>query len=191
MAWVFPPEELQRLVHPRRFRCCPPFKTLRRMGLRKGMDIAEVGCGPGFWTLPATKIAGSSSKVFASDISPRMLAAAKQRATNAGTLNIQFKRSRSYKVPFDSECADFCMLHYVLHEVNSPDKLLAEGVRILRKQGLLSVYEWAKVDSDTGPPYSARIADSNMRNLFDSVGLKSTYFWMPDPLNYVLVGQKV
>ncbi len=191
MAWVFPPEELQRLVHPRRFRYCPPFKTLRRMGLKKGMDIAEVGCGPGFWTLPATKIAGSSSKVFASDISPRMLAAAKQRATNAGSLNIQFKRSRSYKVPFDSECADFCMLHYVLHEVNSPDKLLAEGVRILRKQGLLSVYEWAKVDSDTGPPYSARIADSNMRNLFNSVGLKSTYFWMPDPLNYILVGQKV
>lgn len=191
MTWVFPPEELQRLVHPRRFRCCPPFKTLRRMGLKKGMDVVEVGCGPGFWTLPAAKIVGSSSKVFASDISSRMLTAAKQRAADARHLNIQFKRSRVYKVPFGSQCADFCMLHYVLHEVNSPDQLLAEGVRTLRRQGLLSVYEWAKVESDTGPPCSARIADSSMRSLFHSAGLKSTYFWMPDLLNYILVGQKI
>ena len=191
MAWVFPPEELQRLIQPRRFRWSPPYKTLRRIGLRKGMDVVDVGCGPGFWTLPAAKIAGPSSQVFASDISPKMLAAARQRTAEAGRLNIRFKRSRVYGVPFESECADFCMLHYVLHEVDDPARLMAEGARVLRPGGLLSAYEWARVKSDEGPPYSDRIPDSKMRKLFRSAGLRPKDFWMPDPLNYILVGKKV
>ena len=139
MTWIFPPEELARLVRPQRFRRCPPFKTLRMMGLRKGMDVADIGCGPGFWTLPAARIAGAAARVYACDISPRMLAAARQRASADGHTNITFKRSRTYQVPFAPAWADFCIMSYVLHEVDDPPRLLAEAARVLRPEGILAV----------------------------------------------------
>ncbi|MFQ5913118.1 MAG: class I SAM-dependent methyltransferase [Nitrospinota bacterium] len=188
MAWTFPPEELNRLIRPQRYRNCPPFKTLRRMGLRKGMAVVDIGCGPGFWTLPAARIAGRESRVLACDISPKMLAAARYRASTDGVSNITFRKSTTYGVPFDSGCADFCLMNYVLHEVDEPARLLAEGVRMLRPGAFLAVYEWAKRRTEIGPPLEARIARSRMESLFRSVGLRREGGWRPDTSNYVLLG---
>jgi len=36
-----------------------PVKVLTRIGVQQGMNILEVGCGPGFFTIPAAKFAVS------------------------------------------------------------------------------------------------------------------------------------
>ena len=188
MTWIFPPEELARLVRPQRFRRCPPFKTLKMMGLRKGMDVADIGCGPGFWTLPAARITGAAARVYACDISPRMLAAARQRASAGGRANITFKRSRTYRVPLAPACADFCMMSYVLHEVDDPPRLLAEAARVLRPGGILAVYEWAVVKTEKGPPLSERIGQGKMKTFFRAAGVRPAGSSRPDRGNYILLG---
>ena len=171
-----------------RWASTPPFKTLRRMGLSKGMDVLDVGCGPGFWALPAAKIVGRDARVLACDISPKMLAAAKQRAAAEGITNIVFRKAKTYGVPFKPERVDFCLMNYVLHEVDDPKRLLTEVVKVLRPGGFLAVYEWAKKKAEIGPPLSDRIAQSKMESLFRSNGLRRTAVWRPDPSNYILVG---
>ncbi len=188
MAWTFPPEDLARLIRPQRYRRCPPFKTLRRMGLRRGMAVVDIGCGPGFWTLPAARIVGREARVLACDISPKMLQVGKYRASTEDVPNITFRKSKTYEVPFEPECADFCLMNYVLHEVDEPARLLAEGVRVLRPGGSLAVYEWAKRKTLIGPPLSERIPQSRLESLFRSAGLRRTAAWRPDQTNYVLVG---
>lgn len=188
MTWIFPPEELARLVRPQRFRRCPPFKTLRMMGLKRGMDVADIGCGPGFWTLPAARITGPAARVYACDISPRMLAAARQRASADGRTNITIKRSRTYQVPFAPACTDFCMMNYVLHEVDDPPRLLAEGARVLRRGGVLAVYEWAAVKTEIGPPLSERIGQAKMKTFFRAAGLRPAGSSRPDRANYIVLG---
>ena len=39
-------------------------------GLKKGQKVLEVGCGPGFFTIPAAEIVGESGYVYAIDINP-------------------------------------------------------------------------------------------------------------------------
>jgi ubiquinone/menaquinone biosynthesis C-methylase UbiE len=152
------------------------------------MDVLDVGCGPGFWALPAAKIVGKAARVLACDVSPKMLAAAKQRAAAEDITNIVFRKSKTYGVPFKPESVDFCLMNYVLHEVDEPPRLLAEAVKVLRPGGHLAVYEWAKRKTDMGPPLSDRIALSKMESFFRSLGLRRTTAWNPDTNNYILVG---
>ena len=48
-----------------------PYKLLNAAGLKKGQRVVEVGCGPGFFTIPAAKIVGDKGHVYAVDIHPR------------------------------------------------------------------------------------------------------------------------
>ena len=47
-----------------------PYKILERAGLKPGQTVLEVGCGPGFFTIPAAKIVGKEGKVYAVDTHP-------------------------------------------------------------------------------------------------------------------------
>ena len=52
----------------RRFR--DPFEILKSMGIKPGDKVLEIGCGPGFFTLPAAQILGPQGRVVALDVNP-------------------------------------------------------------------------------------------------------------------------
>jgi len=47
-----------------------PYRRLTQAGLGSGQRVLEVGCGPGFFTVPAAKITGEAGFVYALDINP-------------------------------------------------------------------------------------------------------------------------
>ena len=47
-----------------------PFETLGAAELREGQRVLEVGCGPGYFTIPAGEIVGATGHVDALDINP-------------------------------------------------------------------------------------------------------------------------
>ena len=57
-----------------------PYYKSHQVDVVEGMTILEPGCGMGFWTLDAARLAGPDGRVVAVDLQPRMLAALKQRA---------------------------------------------------------------------------------------------------------------
>ena len=51
-----------------------PEAILREIGLTSGMTFMDIGCGNGFFTLPAAAIAGPKGLVYGLDISETALA---------------------------------------------------------------------------------------------------------------------
>ena len=47
-----------------------PIKTLKAAGIQPGQQVLEVGCGPGFFTIPAVKLVGDNGCIHAIDLHP-------------------------------------------------------------------------------------------------------------------------
>jgi len=47
-----------------------PEKLLVPAGIKKDQQVLEVGCGPGFFTIPAAEMVGEKGMVYAIDINP-------------------------------------------------------------------------------------------------------------------------
>ena len=61
-----------------------PENVLAEIGLKSGMTFADIGCGQGFFTIPAAKIVGESGKVYASDISETNIQKLREKVDSAG-----------------------------------------------------------------------------------------------------------
>ena len=47
-----------------------PHKLLKAAELKPGQKVLEVGCGPGFFTIPAAKLVGKEGFIYAVDVHP-------------------------------------------------------------------------------------------------------------------------
>jgi len=91
--------------------------------LGKGDSVLEIGCGPGYFTLPMARMAGGSGKVYALDLQKGMLDIVEKRAKEAGLQgNIEsvLASATDFRLP---QKVDFALLFYVIHEI--PDILAA------------------------------------------------------------------
>ena len=110
------------LVSPLRRLVENPEKTLGPH-VQSGMQVLEVGCGMGFFTLPLARLTGPQGRVLCVDLQPRMLAALARRAQRAGlTDRIELRQcgARSLGLADRAGAFDLAVLIYVLHEI--PDK---------------------------------------------------------------------
>jgi ubiquinone/menaquinone biosynthesis C-methylase UbiE len=61
-----------------------PEDILSEIGLLHGMTFTDIGCGQGFFTVPAAKIVGNGGKIYASDISQVNIQKLREKVDAAG-----------------------------------------------------------------------------------------------------------
>jgi len=143
-------------------------QALKTLGIRPGMIVADIGCGTGYLTIPAREIVGDDGRVYAADISREMLEEVKKKIK--GINNVSVLLSRENEIPLEDNSVDFCLLAFVLHEVEDIGLFLKEVKRILKNPGLVGAIEWAKVESPVGPPLEDRISEGEMHKIASELG---------------------
>ena len=119
---------------------------LRKVGIKKDDTVLDFGCGTGNYTIPAAKIVGENGKVYALDKDERVLSRVYAKAEISGLKNIEImKTSGELDLDLKDASVDIVLLYDVLHSHSFPKsderkKLLNEVHRILKQNGLLSVY---------------------------------------------------
>lgn len=93
-------------------------------------SVVELGCGTGFYT---AVLAGRADRVVATDLSPGMLALARERVRPA---NVTFQEEDCQRTSFADGAFDAAFMGLVLH-FTEPDATLVEIRRILRPGGML------------------------------------------------------
>jgi ubiquinone/menaquinone biosynthesis C-methylase UbiE len=111
--------------------------------VQTGDRVADLGCGPGFFTLPLAETVGAEGEVLAVDLQPAMLDRMRQRAAAHGLLDrIQPRRCDAESLGLDRESAlDFALAFWMVHEVPDAARFLGEVAGALRPGGTLLLVE--------------------------------------------------
>lgn len=122
-----------------------PSRAVELLGLKKGMNVADVGAGVGYYVeLIAPKVAPGT--VYANDIQPGMLELLKQRMDRAGVRNYQTVLGTDSDPRLPEGTMDMILLVDVYHELSQPQAMLARMRQALKPDGRLVLLEYRKED---------------------------------------------
>jgi arsenite methyltransferase len=110
-----------------------------------GEDVADIGCGPGFYLTELAEQVGLRGSVTGIDSASAMLAAAAQRTDRHK--NVALYRSDATSLPVPDHAFDALLSVQVLEYVPDVDAALAEIHRVLRPGGRAVLWDvdWATV----------------------------------------------
>lgn len=165
-------ENIQKLDSPWRRIALPPKETLISLGLTPDMDFADIGCGIGYFTVPAAFIIDPSHPVYAIDPSTEMLNEARRRAEEAGLEHINFVHSEPYDFKIPKAAVDFALLANVFHEISEKDPFIGQIRDALKTGGKLALIEWNNQIMDVGPPAGHRISEDETDRLMQEGGFE-------------------
>lgn len=166
------PREREKLLSEERQAALQPEQLLRRLGLRSGDTLADVGSGPGFFTVPAAEIVGPEGLVYAADIQGEMLTAVRSRAAQAGFSNVKLVKTSENSVPIPNESCDIVLLAFTLNELDQHASFLHRLARLLKPNGKLVILEWEKHEQPDGPPLQYRVDPEALRGDAAAAGLE-------------------
>jgi ubiquinone/menaquinone biosynthesis C-methylase UbiE len=131
---------------PLRYRFFGPQSTLVGAGIRPGLTVLEIGCGTGFFTLPAARLLGDQGSLVALDRLPASVEAVSAEVRVAGLRNVRVVEGNALDTKLDAESMDLALIFGVIPAPMLPmEALLAEMSRVLRPGGSMAVWPPSRV----------------------------------------------
>jgi len=115
-----------------------PYEALNAAGLKEGQRVLEVGCGPGFFTVPAARVVGETGSVCALDISPLAIARVQQKIEKAGVTNVETVLADAAHTGLPDAGFDLIFVFGFDRNVRQMGSILPELHRLLKPAGTLS-----------------------------------------------------
>lgn len=150
------------LLSEERHEALKPETLLRSLGLKRGQTMADIGAGPGFFTVPAATIVGTNGLVIAGDVQGEMLSAVRSRVAEQGLENVRVVKTSDTEVPLPPATCDLVLLAFVLDEVPLRSRFLHRAARLAKPGGRIAVLEWEKHETPVGPPLEDRISPEEL-----------------------------
>jgi len=137
----FPASQAGALLNPLRGPIQPARECLESFGVYRGQTVLELGPGPGYFTIEATRIVGPNGRVVCIDIQREMLAILRRRLRDHGVTNAHPLTGDATRLPLADGAVDVAFLVTVLGEIPDRPAALLELRRVLRLGGVLAVME--------------------------------------------------
>jgi ubiquinone/menaquinone biosynthesis C-methylase UbiE len=112
-------------------------------GVKRGMSVADVGAGEGYYTVRLARVVGPKGRVLAEDIIPDVRDALSERVQRESLDNVAVKLGTPENPTLPAQSFDRVFLVHMYHEVQSPYAFLWHMREGVRSDGLVVL-----VDSD-------------------------------------------
>ena len=109
-----------------------PYKLLATAGLKSGMHVLEVGCGPGFFTMPAAEMVGNQGMVYAVDLNPFAIKRIVKKMKRTARKNIVPVCTNASHTDFPNESMDLAFLFGLPRIAGGLGSLILELRRVLK-----------------------------------------------------------
>lgn len=168
-----------------------PDEIVTHIGIKKGMIVADLACGPGFFIVPLARAVEQTGRVYAVDKSRVMLnylrSNLKRAKINLDTVKII--QSDVSKTSIPSSSCDIVLFANVLHDIEDHNKFLTEVRRISKKRVRVVDIDWKDVDNGIGPPVEIRLSESRSKEILEKNGFELEKKIDAGPYHYGLVLQ--
>ncbi len=115
-----------------------PGRLLGAAGLGAGQSVLEVGCGPGFFTIPAAEIVEAEGTIYAVDVHPAAIARVKERIEKGGIRNVKPILANASDTGLPDKSIDLAFVFGLLHIAGGIEDVISEVHRVLKPGGILS-----------------------------------------------------
>ena len=139
--------------------------------LRPGLQVLDVGCGPGSITRGlAERVA--PGRVVGIDLSRETLEAARQDAAARGLTNLRYEEGSVYELPFPDASFDVAYAHQVLQHLRERQAALREMLRVVQPGGLVAVrdVDWGTAVYWPRDPWIDRFIEVHHRTWYRNGG---------------------
>lgn len=109
-------------------------------GLTRGMEVLDVGCGPGTMALYFSE-GVAPGRVTGIDLEKAFIRHAARKAKRARISNVSFRVGDAYHLPFGKETFDAVVSYTSVGVLTDPEKAVREMIRVCRPGGTVSLGE--------------------------------------------------
>lgn len=163
--------KIARLDDVSRFEFLDPGVMWEALGNPSPDVIVDIGAGTGLFARRFAAMAPTAT-VFAVDTEPVMLAWIGEHADAAVGSRLRPVLAGEASVPLPDAEADLVVMINLHHELATPKDSYAEALRLLRSGGQLLVADWARNDTEGGPPQGIRATFDQIADMLRGVGFE-------------------
>jgi ubiquinone/menaquinone biosynthesis C-methylase UbiE len=164
-----------------------PDAILSSIGLSEGMVFIDIGCGEGYFALPACRRVGKKGAVYAIDINADAVARLQVEAATEGLHNLYADVMAAEKAVICQRCADIVFFGIDLHDLADPLTVLKNAKEMLKQDGRVADLDWKDAPMDVGPPPEKRFSEKKARSLIESAGLAVQSVQDAGPYHYLIL----
>ena len=151
-----------------------PSAIVDQLDIGQKSQVADFGCGSGFFSFEFAKRVGAEGVVYAFDILPAALEAVTSRAKILNLSNVITKRANLEKENgsgLDPQSMDWVVIKDILFQNKNKKLILGEASRVLKTGGHAILMEWDPKKSLVGPNVELRVSPDELRSLVESANL--------------------
>ena len=164
-----------------------PEAILARIGVKQGTIFADIGCGGGFFALPAARIVGYNGRVLGVDRDVRSVNAVLESASKEKLDNLQLAAGRAEDIVLCSHCADVVFFGMDLHDFDDASAVLRNARKTIKPSGILVNLDWKKETMRFGPPLEKRFDEEKAKKLIEGAGFAVESISGSGPFHYLIL----
>lgn len=163
-----------------------PESILDAIGLAPGDTFVDVGCGDGFFALPAARVVGLHGYVCGIDIDAEALDLLRETALREGLGNVVLHRGMAEEIVLCEGCADVVFFGIDLHDFADPVRVLGNAKRMAAPSGVIVDVDWKKEPLPLGPPSGKKFSPEYAVTLMAEAGLEVKTVAESGPYHYII-----
>lgn len=166
-----------------------PAEVVRVAAIQPGQTVIDLGVGTGYFMPHLSTAVGSTGKVLALDVEPKMVEHAAKRAKEGGWANVVATLVPADGPGLDAASVDRVLVVNTWHHIPSRAAYSARLAAVLKPGGSVVVVDFTE-DAPFGPPKHARLTAEQVGKELAAGGLSPEVASETLPYQYIVVGRK-